>query len=182
MNTAEQKISIRAIIGLGNPGDKYVFTRHNIGFRVIDALAEVFNSEFKKNDSMLMSTIEIDGAHIFLIKPQTFMNDSGKVIPFLQKKGITADQILVVHDELELPFGEIKFKTSGSAKGHNGLKSIIQYLGQDFHRLRVGIGRPDNRENVPHYVLEKFKESSTLVQDVIDRSVTSLENTLALSP
>ncbi len=176
MNTAEQQLSIGAIIGLGNPGDKYEFTRHNIGFRVIDALTEAFHADFKKSDNMLMSTIEIDGAHIFLIKPQTFMNDSGKVIPFLLKKGINANQIIVVHDELELPFGEIKFKIGGSAKGHNGLKSIIQYTGQDFHRLRVGIGRPINREDVPHYVLAPFKESSTQVKEVIDRSVSFVDN------
>lgn len=182
MNTAEQKISLRAIIGLGNPGEKYVYTRHNIGFRVIDALAEFHHVEFKKNDHMLLSTIDCNGAQIFLIKPQTFMNESGKVISFLQKKGITADQILVVHDELELPFGEIKFKTGGSAKGHNGLKSIIQFLGADFHRLRVGIGRPIHKEAVPDYVLQKFKESEISVQEVVDRCVTLVEHILAPNP
>ena len=180
MNSADQKLAIKAIIGLGNPGEKYVFTRHNIGFRVVDALAQAYQGEFKKNDLMLMSTIQRDGTQLLLIKPQTFMNDSGKVVPFLQKKGIKGDEILVVHDELELPFGDIKLKMGGSAKGHNGLKSIIQFLGPDFYRLRIGIGRPVQREAVPHYVLEKFKESEALVQDLIEGSIAFLENSLVL--
>lgn len=172
---------LKAIIGLGNPGQKYALTRHNIGFRVVDALAQAYGQELKKNDSMLLCTIMHHDVPILLIEPQTFMNDSGKVIPFLQKKGITADHILVIHDELELPFGQIKIKTGGSAKGHNGLKSIINVLGPDFHRLRIGIGRPENRENVPDYVLEKFKEPTTLVNDMIEHAVAMVNSILAKS-
>ena len=170
---------IKAIIGLGNPGQMYALTRHNIGFRVVDAFAQAYGQEFKKQDSMLLCTIMHHDAPILLIKPQTFMNDSGKVIPFLQKKGITADHILVIHDELELPFGEVKIKTGGSAKGHNGLKSLINFLGPDFHRLRIGIGRPEHREHVPDYVLERFKEPATAVDDSIERAVTMIHSILA---
>lgn len=182
MTTVSVIISPRAIIGLGNPGQKYEFTRHNIGFRVVDALAQAYHVEFKHMDTMFVGSFQHNGVPIFLIKPQTFMNDSGKVIPFLQKKGITVDQILVVHDELELPFGQIKLKTGGSAKGHNGLKSIIQQVGDNFHRLRVGIGRPEHREDVPHYVLATFKEPETSVQNIIHQSVKVIENTLVPKP
>jgi PTH1 family peptidyl-tRNA hydrolase len=179
MNELLTHLPIKAIIGLGNPGEKYALTRHNIGFRVVDALAQAYGQEFKKNDSMLICTIVHNDMPILLIKPQTFMNDSGKVIPFLQKKGITANQILVIHDELELPFGQIKIKTGGSAKGHNGLKSMINFLGLDFHRVRIGIGRPMQREQVPDYVLERFKEPHMAVNDVVERSVAMIRDIIA---
>ena len=171
-------VSLKAIIGLGNPGPRYEYTRHNIGFRVVDALAQHYHAEFKKQDLMMLAMVMIHDVPLILIKPQTFMNDSGKVISFLQKKGITADQILVVHDELELPFGEMKCKIGGSSKGHNGLRSIIQVLGPDFHRLRIGIGRPDQREEVPDYVLQKFKEPEEQVEHVIEKAVTMIENSV----
>lgn len=173
-----KKLSLKAVIGLGNPGARYELTRHNIGFRVVDALAQQHHAEFKKQDIMLLTTIMINDVPLILIKPQTFMNDSGKVISFLQKKGITADEILVVHDELELPFGELKFKIGGSAKGHNGLRSIIQVLGPDFHRLRIGVGRPEQREEVSDYVLQKFKEPTESVEQIIEKAVTDIENSV----
>ena len=94
---------------------------------------------------MHTATIRIGDHAVLRVKPQTFMNDSGNVIPALRKKGITCNDILVVHDELELPFGTVKTKMGGSAKGHNGLRSIIGQCGADFARLRCGIGRPEER-------------------------------------
>lgn len=166
---------IKAIIGLGNPGQKYYHTRHNIGFRVIDELASNYGANWKQQDNMEITKISIDSHELILIKPQTFMNSSGDVIPFLSKKGIKPDEILVVHDELELPFGKIAIKFGGSHKGHNGLKSIISKIGDQFYRLRFGISRPEVREDVPDYVLEKFKEPEIQIQDLISQALNLIQ-------
>jgi len=167
---------IKAIIGLGNLGSQYAYTRHNIGFRIIDALAEKYAGIWQSQPKFEKSTVTIDGEAILLIKPQTYMNNSGEVIPYLKKQGIKAENILVVHDELEKPFGKVSTKQGGSARGHNGLKSIIEYIGPDFYRARIGIGRPENREDVPRYVLENFAQSQEDVEQCIQRSVALIEN------
>ncbi|MCL4361629.1 aminoacyl-tRNA hydrolase [Candidatus Dependentiae bacterium] len=161
--------NIRAIIGLGNPGHKYENTRHNIGFKILDALAQKFNVSFRIKDQMEIAQAEIDDTKVYLIKPQTYMNDSGKVLPELLKKGIKPEEILVVHDELELPFGRANFKFGGSAKGHNGLKSIISVIGDKFHRFRFGIGRPQDRNEVPDYVLSNFSQQEN-VENLIEQN------------
>lgn len=156
--------TIRAIIGLGNPGSKYVKTRHNIGFRVIDELVDIAGVSLQNTQDMAYADARFtapDGTQerrVYLIKPLTFMNTSGNVIPWLTKKGIKADEILVIHDELEKPFGHVGIKFDGSAKGHNGLRSIIERIGTGFWRLRIGIGRPERKEDVGSYVLEPFSK------------------------
>jgi len=175
------KLDIKAIIGLGNPGPSYIKTRHNIGFQVVDALANEHQGSWKSNDNMMLSTIFIHDKKIILIKPMTFMNDSGKVLSYLSKQGIKQDNILVVHDELELPFGIIKLKFDGSAKGHNGLKSLMAHGGSNFLRLRFGIERPINREDVPDYVLSKFKETQDIINEKIDEATEIINNYLLLS-
>jgi len=169
--TQQQTPSIKAIIGLGNPGRQYSRNRHNIGFRIVDALADKYGASWQTKDAMEYTTVTINGQNIILIKPQTFMNSSGKVCPYLAKQGIKAENIVVVHDELELPFGHIKTKVGGSAKGHNGLKSIIAACGELFNRLRFGIGRPEQRERVPDYVLENFSED---VEPYIEKAVSAI--------
>lgn len=171
----ESHVEIKAIIGLGNPGKRYYNNRHSIGFRVLDALAEKYNSSWTSKENMEIAEISINNHQILLIKPQTFMNSSGKVIPYVLKKGIKDENILVVHDELELPFGQIKIKKGGSAKGHNGLKSIIQNCSEHFYRLRFGIGRPAEREQVPEYVLEDFSEEQSEVEHNINKSIAMIE-------
>lgn len=166
---------IKVIIGLGNPGDKFYFTRHNIGFRVLDALCDKYNASWRKADKMEIAQAIINGKEILLIKPQTFMNSSGEVFPYLQKKGIKSENILVVHDELELPFGSVKLKFDGSAKGHNGLKSLISFCGSNFYRLRMGIGRPAQKEMVPDYVLKKFDEPESQIDQMIELAVNEIE-------
>jgi PTH1 family peptidyl-tRNA hydrolase len=161
----------KAIIGLGNPGSQYKRTRHNIGFCIVDELVVRHNGVWKKRDDMEYAEIRLDGSLVLVIKPQTFMNLSGKVMPYLQKKGITSDQILVVHDELEKPFGSVTLKEGGSHKGHNGLKSLIAYCGPDFWRLRFGIGRPDDKIEVADYVLQNFKEPQNKIDDLIDQAL-----------
>ena len=163
---------IKAIIGLGNPGNKFFHTRHNIGFRILDAIAGRLHVSWGSNDLMdYAETFMGDTGKIILIKPKTFMNSSGKVIPFLTKKGIKPEEILVVHDELEKPFGNIGIKLGGSAKGHNGLRSIIGVIGKDFWRARFGIGRPENQD-VSDYVLDRFspkeeQEIPALIEELI---------------
>ena len=168
-------MDIKAIIGLGNPGPKFSKTRHNIGFRVVDALAEKHGATWRTHGNKEVAEITINDKAILLIKPQTFMNNSGEALSDLAKKGIKPENILVVHDELELPFGQVKLKTGGSAKGHNGLKSIIASIGDAFHRLRIGISRPLEREQVPDYVLEVFKESADDVVEMITQALGMIE-------
>jgi PTH1 family peptidyl-tRNA hydrolase len=164
-----QKLAIKAIIGLGNPGSKYYTTRHNIGFRIVDALANAHGGVWQKKNEMEYAEITIGDHHITLIKPQTFMNSSGRVVPALLKKGIK-------HDELEKPFGNVSIKMGGSAKGHNGLRSIITVCGADFPRLRFGIARPLNREDVPDYVLMNFSENPAELEQAIARAVTTIND------
>lgn len=171
----ENKQTVKAIIGLGNPGHDRYYNRHSIGFRILDALADRYGAAWSMKDEMAMTTIQVDGAPIFLIKPQTYMNASGRVFPKLAKKGIKAEDILVIHDELEFPFGKIAYRIGGSARGHNGLRSLIAACGPDFGRLRVGIDRPAEREQVPDYVLQNFRESSADVDAMIESAVDYIE-------
>jgi len=146
----------KAIIGLGNPGRAYLRNRHNIGFRVVDALAAAYGGVWHARGNMEYASISMGENAVLLVKPQTFMNDSGAVVPTLVKKGIKADDILVVHDELEKPFGYIGIQKGGSAKGHNGVRSLMQHIGADFARLKFGIGRPEHKSDVGTYVLSNF--------------------------
>jgi peptidyl-tRNA hydrolase, PTH1 family len=171
----EEKIFIKAIVGLGNPGPSYYFQRHSIGFRVLDRLAEKHGLFWISKGDVKTATIPGKDGAIFLIKPQTFMNSSGVAVPALMKKGIKAENILVVHDELEKPFGSVSLKFDGSHKGHNGLKSIIGICGTAFYRIRVGIGRPVHKDAVPEYVLQPFEQSSHEVDQVIENAVDEIE-------
>ncbi len=170
---------IKAILGLGNPGHQFYYTRHNIGFRIINTLAEHMGAGFKSRKYMELAQVFSNSQSIVLIKPMTFMNNSGKVMSYLTKQGIGPANILVIHDELELPFGKIAFKQGGSAKGHNGLKSIIQVIGDDFWRLRFGIGRPTSKEEVPHYVLALFNEPADQVEYYIQIAANMIQEHLS---
>ena len=164
--------SIKAIIGLGNPGKKYSRNRHNIGFRIVDALVEKYQGSWHTVNEMETATVRINDHEVYVIKPQTFMNDSGRVLSWLTKKGVKSDQILVVHDELEKEFGKILLRFGGSHKGHNGLRSIMGVIGADFWRLKFGIGRPANKEDVPNYVLADFVQAEEQrVAGMIDQAV-----------
>lgn len=173
--------TIKIIMGLGNPGKQYEHTRHNIGFLVLDALAEKHNASWQKKADRETAEFEVNGEKITLVKPQTFMNSSGKVIPSLLKQGIKAENLLVVHDELEKPFGKIEFRTGGSHRGHNGLRSIIEFCGPDFMRLRFGVDRPENREEVAQYVLSNFPVKFSDLQDLINKSVNMIEKEINIT-
>lgn len=162
---------IKVIIGLGNPGLNYYKTRHNIGFRVVDLLADRCGGTWQKRGNAEIAKIEMHDQPVVLIKPQTFMNSSGEVIAALQRDGVKPENILVVHDEMEHPFGKVTTRLGGSHRGHNGLRSIIERCGAEFGRLRVGIGRPERKEDVPEYVLKPFAEGENKVEEVIEKAV-----------
>lgn len=166
----------RAIVGLGNPGTLFEQSRHNIGFTIIDQLAAKYAVTWTDRLGVLTTTITINGNQVVLIKPWLFMNNSGLISSILAEQKITVDQLLVIHDELEQPFGKITMRIGGSARGHNGLKSIMSTVGEQFGRLRVGIGRPAHKDEVPQYVLQKFTETSDQLTDLIAKCITLLEN------
>lgn len=172
------KSTIKLIIGLGNPGQSFYKHRHSIGFRVLDTLAEKYHAQWHEKDKMLLAEITLDGNKVYLVKPQTFMNSSGQVLAYFTKKGIKPDEVLVVHDELELAPGKVTHKQGGSARGHNGLKSIISYIGDQFARIRIGIGRPLEKIEVPDYVLKPFQEAEPFLDDLLEQAVNLIESFL----
>ncbi|MEZ0329744.1 MAG: aminoacyl-tRNA hydrolase [Dissulfuribacterales bacterium] len=155
----------RAIIGLGNPGTRYAMTRHNMGFITLDAIAsrEAIGFSGSKIAQAETAVLQMDLAgtktDIRLIKPMTYMNRSGEAVaPFLRYYRIDPQEILVIHDDLDQPLGNMKFAKKGGTGGHNGVRSIIQYLGvNDFPRLKLGIGRPMPTIPVEQYVLMPFE-------------------------
>ena len=171
---------IKAIVGLGNPGPTYTFTPHNIGFLIIDHLCHLWHGSWTEKQNMMVATVQLNGHEIFLIKPQTFMNSSGEILKHLQKRGIKIENIFVVHDEIDYPFGKINIKDGGSARGHNGLRSLIEHGGQNFYRLRCGVGRPENAADVGNFVTKPFQQSQSQVQELIEKSAAMIQNVLQL--
>lgn len=166
---------IKLIVGLGNPGREYEGTRHNAGFWWVDGFAHAHQLAFKAEGKFhgLAARSVLQGREILLLKPQTFMNVSGRAVGALvQFYKIEASQIMVVHDELDLPPGSAKLKLGGGHGGHNGLKDIIAHLGtRDFWRLRIGIGHPGDRAEVANYVLNApRREEEELIRQAMQRA------------
>ncbi len=166
---------IRLIVGLGNPGREYEATRHNAGFWWVGELARAQGATFKADAKFhaLVARTALQGHDVHLLMPQTFMNVSGRAVgAFSQFFKIAAANILVVHDELDLPPGSAKLKLGGGPGGHNGLKDIIAHLGtRDFWRLRIGIGHPGERSEVSNYVLNPpRKEEQSLIEAAMTRA------------
>lgn len=160
------------IVGLGNPGSQYAHNRHNIGFMVLDILASHFKLRFVKASNFSIASL----GDFVLCKPLTFMNHSGEAIRALQREYPIQD-MLVVHDDLDLALGELRFKRGGGSGGHNGLKSIDAYCGSDYMRIRCGIGRPENKSQVNEYVLGDFEESpAQLLKNSLEALLFFLEN------
>ncbi|MEU1208181.1 aminoacyl-tRNA hydrolase [Nocardia sp. NPDC056611] len=165
------------VVGLGNPGSEYERTRHNVGFMVADLLAERVGGRFtvhKKSGADLLEA-RLDGRKVLLAKPRTYMNLSGRPVAALAKFfSVPATEVIVVHDELDLPFGQIRLKRGGGEGGHNGLRSISQALTtKDYLRVRFGIGRPPGRQDPADYVLKPFsaperKEVPVIVEQTAD--------------
>ncbi len=148
---------IRLLVGLGNPGEKYQYTRHNAGFCLLDQIAARYSAHFQldKKHQALVAKCQIAGQDCFLLKPQTYMNHSGQsVASFAHYYKIPVEAILVAHDELDFPVAKLRLKQGGGHGGHNGLKSIMQMLSsQEFYRLRIGIDHPGQGYDVVAYVL-----------------------------
>lgn len=161
------------IVGLGNPGSKYEQTRHNVGFMFVDRLAESYNATFvlDRQKEAYIADIYMDGKKHLLVKPITFMNNSGNAVrKILDYWNIDTSELIVVYDDMDLEVGKIRIRKVGSAGGHNGMKSIIAHIQtQEFKRIRIGIGR--SVDNIEH-VLGKFKPSEKPL----------IEDTLALAP
>jgi peptidyl-tRNA hydrolase, PTH1 family len=170
------------VLGLGNPGDEHARSRHNIGFEVAALAAERWGlSKAKKRYAGLYADGRIaPGApRVGVLLPQTFMNDVGRSAgPARGALGVPLERIVVVHDEIDLPFGEVKVRQGGGLAGHNGLKSLKRELGgEEFHRVRVGVGRPDTTdpEIVAKYVLSRFREPDEEVRAVVERAADELD-------
>jgi peptidyl-tRNA hydrolase, PTH1 family len=178
------------LVGLGNPGQKYDGTRHNVGFAVIDAVARRLGESFRsggKGDYELAKTA-YKGHTVILLKPMTYMNLSGKAVQHaMQFFKISVSDVLVVCDDLNIPLGAVRLRPGGSDGGQNGLKNIIQMLGRDdFARLRFGIGTPQNKGSASSHVLGKFtpEESPTVDETVCycaDAAISFIENGLSIT-
>ena len=166
------------IAGLGNPGKEYENTRHNIGFDVIDRLAEEENiAVMESKHKALIGKGYVAGQKVILAKPQTFMNLSGQCVqPLLAWHKLKPEQLVVAHDELDIPAGELRFKRGGGNAGHNGLKSITELLGTpDFYRLRLGIGRPPHKGDVINWVLGRpDAEDAERLRAVLPKALDTL--------
>jgi PTH1 family peptidyl-tRNA hydrolase len=155
---------LRLVVGLGNPGNKYEDTRHNAGFRVADKIAQDFNLSFNKTKfDTILGRGFVEDADVLLAKPMAFMNRSG---PPLQKLAhyfrIPGEDMLVIHDDIDLAFGRLKIKEKGGHGGHNGIRSIMDaFGGGDFARLRIGVGRSEAGENVTDHVLGRFSDDKS---------------------
>lgn len=165
---------MKAIIGLGNPGNRYDKTKHNIGFMVVDQIAEKFNLSFKKSVfSAEVADFFYEGEKILLVKPLTFMNESGQAVgPLMTYYGLDISDIVVICDDLDMPTGKVRLRQKGSAGGHNGLKSLIAHLKSEaFFRIKVGIGRPKGALDVVGHVLKPFDQTDlALILPALDKA------------
>ncbi|KLO75881.1 Peptidyl-tRNA hydrolase [Leptospira interrogans serovar Muenchen] len=146
------------LVGIGNPGQKYVHNRHNIGFVILDSLLDSSSVSYQTNSKYSLARTDEDGVTIFYLKPLEFMNLSGKSVAEIAKKnGISPENILIIHDEIDFEFGKLKLKGGGGHAGHNGLRNIVEKLGTNtFFRLRFGVGKSSITSEVPDYVLSNF--------------------------
>lgn len=163
----------KLLIGLGNPGKEYENSRHNVGFIMLDNIAKNLSVNFDNNKKKsLYGRAKKGDIEYILLKPQTFMNLSGDSALYISKFfNISIENITVIYDDMDMPFGTFKIKKGGSSGGHNGIKSLIEKLQSDnFYRIRVGIGRPNFKEKVNDYVLSSFSKSE---REIIDKDISN---------
>jgi PTH1 family peptidyl-tRNA hydrolase len=174
---------VALVVGLGNPGREYAQTRHNVGFQIVTQLAETHGLNFSRMQSKaLVATGRIGDARVVLAKPQTWMNESGKALgPLARFYKVEIAQLLIIHDDLDIPPGTLRLRSEGGSGGHKGMRSIIERLGrQDFPRLRVGVGRPPGRMDAADYVLQPFTRDEEILMDgARDRAIAAIECFLA---
>ena len=163
------------LVGLGNPGPKDLNNRHNIGFKIIDAVNLYFKlSKQKPKFKGLLTTGIINEHKVYAIKPLTFMNNSGIAIKeLIDYFKIEAKDVIVFHDDLDIEFGKIKAKFAGSSAGHNGIESIDKFIGKDYSRVRIGIGRPKTKADVSDHVLKDFDEDEMMQLEKITNNIIS---------
>lgn len=170
---------MKIIAGLGNPGAEYAHTKHNVGFMLVDALAERLNAPAWKEDFFSSVTeVRIGGEKVFLVKPLTYMNNSGEAIgPMLSYYKMETDDLTVVHDDMDIPAGMVRIRKKGSSGGHNGIKSILAHVGgEDFSRVRIGIGRPPAGWTVINHVLAPFSsEDVPKIREAINYLLPAVE-------
>jgi PTH1 family peptidyl-tRNA hydrolase len=166
---------IKLIVGLGNPGDKYAATRHNAGFWLVDALARQCNAGWRKNNDFHgeLASITLNGQQCWLLKPQQFMNRSGLAVGALcNYYRLTSQEVLIVHDELDLPVGVARLKIGGGHGGHNGLRDLHRVLGEHYQRLRIGIAHPGDKHQVVDYVLKApSKDDAIAIEQAIAQAL-----------
>ena len=170
---------MKIIVGLGNPGNEYAKTRHNVGFMLVDALAEHLNINLWKDKfNAQIAEGRIGTEKILLVKPQTYMNNSGEAVgPLMRWYKVTPEDIIVAHDDMDIPAGTIRIRKKGSSGGHNGIKSLIAHLGSEhFPRVRLGVGRPLPGWSVENHVLAPFpQEDKTAVDEAIKYLIPAVE-------
>ena len=161
-------------VGLGNPTPDSENNRHNVGFKIIDCINKKFNlSKQKPKFKGLLTTGNIANKKVYAIKPLTFMNNSGICIrELIEYFKINAQDVIVFHDDLDVEFGKIKTKFGGSSAGHNGVASIDKFIGKDYSRVRIGIGKPKDSMEVADYVLQNFNDDETIGIDKITENIT----------
>tara|TARA_B100000963_G_scaffold181390_1_gene157687 strand:+ start:411 stop:971 length:561 start_codon:yes stop_codon:yes gene_type:complete len=161
-------------VGLGNPTPDSQNNRHNVGFKIIDSINKEFGlSKQKPKFKGLLTTGNIGNKKVYAIKPLTFMNNSGICIrELIEYFKIDAEDVVVFHDDLDVEFGKIKTKFGGSSAGHNGIASIDKFIGKEYSRVRIGIGKPKNKVEVADYVLQNFDEEETLGIEKVSKNIT----------
>lgn len=173
---------MKLVVGLGNPGKQYEKTKHNIGFMVVDAIADsVPHTPWREEQGAEVCSITVAGEKVLLVKPQTFMNVSGESVgPLMRYYKIDPSDVYCIYDDMDLPVGKLRIRPNGSSGGHNGIKSLISHLGtENFPRFRVGIGRPLPQWTVIDHVLAPFsEESQEKVQKGIKDTVKAVLGTL----
>jgi PTH1 family peptidyl-tRNA hydrolase len=178
LNMTDKNTNTLLIAGLGNPGKKYADTRHNVGFMVVDAIAKRLEVEFSRLKSKAFVTPALyQGTKLILVKPQTFMNNSGHAVSALMRfYKLPLENLLVIYDDADLDFEVLRLRPNGSSSGQQGMTSIIQQLGSNqFARLRIGIGRPPGRMPTPKYVLQRFSsEQEEALPFVLDRAADAV--------
>ncbi len=173
---------IKLVVGVGNPGSEYEFTRHNIAWIIFDQHPDVNSSTWKSKWKSEYTDVRLDGEKRYFQKPMTFMNLSGEAVrPLCDLYKILPEEVMVIHDDLDLDFGVVKFKFGGGLAGHNGLKSISKHLGtHDYYRMRVGIGKP-TRGSVSSWVLSSFKNDEIKdLEKLMIGSVQALDDAMKL--
>lgn len=172
---------MKIVAGLGNPGSEYAATKHNVGFMLLDALAAKLNisaSDWQEKDNALVAKVRIGTESVLLVKPLTYMNESGRAIaPLMNFYKLAVTDLIVVHDDMDIPAGTIRLRKKGSAGGHNGIKSILAHVGdENFSRVRIGIGRPLPQWTVVNHVLAPFTaEDAPKIKAAIEYLLPAVE-------